>query len=212
MCRDLSYLRDVHIIAKILAFLCLFLSLILLENPVFFFVFLIFTFAFFCNYYLLGVESLLFFLSFFFPFFFFLLKLLDIFLLCYLLVSIISMEEIRTFLEVLFYGKYPPSISYQVLSCCHFCKCYQQNVKDFHQVYQMYGKSLQGKDWINILKKSYEKSKRDVFHYFLGFQYRFYRMFPKRTYYEKAEVTSLDMKYVLASAILLFFVFVYGRS
>lgn len=211
MYRKLIYIRDVHIISKILGFLFFTLSFLVMKINPLFLLFIAFFFFMFNNLKVLLTSLLLFIVSYFSGFFFFVFKL---FLFCqalFIFLNIIDKEEIRYFVEILFYKKHTEKWCYSILKFYYFWYYFYDNIKDFIQVYKMHGKKFDMKKYCFIFRKAFNKGKRDVSKVMEAYRYRFYHIQTDRTYMEENEIGSLDMKYVLLNVILLFLMFVYGR-
>lgn len=208
---NFSYLRDFNIVSKLLSFFIFVLSLFFLESRILFVVVVCFYLWFFKSIPFFLVETCIFFLSFLFPFSLCLLKIILFIQSIFFLVMIVRMEEVRVLVEKATYKFHSGRPCMMMLSLCYFCRLFCYQFLDFKQIYLMQGKKLDFKQYIFMVKKSYEKAKVELAKVMMTYEYRFYHVLANRTYLEDLTLTSSDMKYILLHVILFFLVFVYGR-
>lgn len=208
---NFSYLRDFNIVSKLLSFFIFVLSLFFLESRILFVVVICFYLWFFKSIPFFLVETSIFFLSFLFQFSLGLLKFVLLMQSIFFLVTIVRMEEVRVLIEKITYKFHSSRPCMMMLSFCYFCRLFCYKFLDFKKIYLMQGKKLDLKQYIFIVRKSYEKTKVELTKVMRTYEYRFYHVSKNRTYLEDLTLTSSDVKLVLVYVMLFFFVFVYGR-
>ena len=211
MYNNLLCFRDVHIFSKIFSFLFCLLSIFMVSNPLYYLVIIGMFYVFFQNRKMFLLEILLLILFWVFDLFGIVLKLLFIISSIYLFIKTIDFQEVRYFIETLFYKKKQSKISYCCLYICYFFKYYFINFREFFRLLKSYGKDLSFSSIKYIIKMSFSKTKDKINNLMIIYRYRFYNSSSSKTYFERNRVTSFDLKYVLIFVIIFLIIYVYGR-
>jgi len=211
MYNHLLCFRDLHVFSKIFSFLFCLLSIVMVNNPLYYLIIIGMFYVLLQNKKMFLVEILLLFLFSIVNFFGIILKILFFISSVYLFVKIIDFQEIRYFIETLFYKRKQSKISYICLYLCYFFKYYFINFREFLGILKSYGKDLSFSGVKYIIKMSFSKTKDKINNLMILYRYRFYNSSISKTYFEKNRVTSLDLKFVLIFVIVFFVVFAYGR-
>ena len=211
MYNNLLCFRDVHIFSKIFSFLFCLLSIFMVSNPLYYLVIIGLFYVFFQNRKMFLLEILLLILFCVFDLFGIVLKLLFIISSIYLFIKTIDFQEVRYFIETLFYKKKQSKISYCCLYICYFFKYYFINFREFFRLLKSYGKDLSFSSIKYIIKMSFSKTKDKINNLMIIYRYRFYNSSSSKTYFERNRVTSFDLKYVLIFVIIFLIIYVYGR-
>ncbi len=206
-----SYLKDIHIVAKVFSFFFLIASILFLKSPLILLLFALFLLFFFRSSLILFLESCFFVLTFAFPIFSIFMKVILILYLFSIFIQSIDFHDIRTFLENFFYPIRSGKIYYFILAGCYFFKFFGKYLKEYVVLKNAYGKKGTLSFWKSAIVESFLKSKKSISSVMNTYQYRFYHFFHRRTYVENTKITSLDLKYTLIFVIIFFFTFVYGR-
>lgn len=211
MYNNLTYLKDIHVFSKIFSFVFCLLSILLVNNLVYYLVIIGLFFVLFQEKKVLILEEILLFLTYLFNPFSIILKIIFVISLLVFFVKIINLEEIRYFIETLFYKKRKVKISYVSLHVCYFFKYYFKYFNELLILLKSYGKKIDFYKIKYIIVESYTKTKNKIQDLMILYRYRFYNSSGSRTYYEKNKITSLDIKYMLIFVIVFFIIYVYGR-
>ena len=211
MYNNLLCFRDIHVFSKIFSFIFCLLSIFIVDNPLYYLVIIGMFYVFFQNKRMFLLELGLLLLFFFIDFFGIFLKFIFIISSVYLLIRIIDFQEVRYFIETMFYKRRQTKISYVCLYVCYFFKYYFINFRDFLLLLKSYGKDLSFPSVRYIIKESFIKTKDKINNLMFLYRYRFYNSSSSRTYFERNTVTSLDLKYVLIFVIIFLIIFAYGR-
>lgn len=211
MYNSLLCFKDIHIFSKIFSFVFCVLSILMINNPLYYLLFVGLFYIFFQDKRVFLIEIGLLLLFCVIDFFGIILKLFFLLSSIYLLIKIIDFQEIRYFIETLFYKKRKTKISYVCLYVCYFFKYYFRNFNEFLMILKSYGKRLSISSIKYIMKESFAKTKEKINNLMILYRYRFYNSSSSRTYFERNTITSLDLKYALIFVILFLIVFVYGR-
>lgn len=211
MYNNLLCFRDLHVFSKLFSFIFCLLSIFIVNDPLYYLVIIGMFYLFFQNKKVLLLELILLLLFCVAHFCGIFLKIIFLISSIYLLIRIIDFQEVRYFIETLFYKKRQSKISYICLYICYFFKYYSINFKEFLRLLKSYGKDLSFSSIKYIVKMSFSKTKDKINNLMVLYRYRFYNSSSSKTYFEKNRVTSLDLKYVLIFVIIFFIIFVYGR-
>ena len=112
MYNNLLCFRDIHVFSKIFSFIFCLLSIFIVDNPLYYLVIIGMFYVFFQNKRMFLLELGLLLLFFFIDFFGIILKFIFIISSVYLLIRIIDFQEVRYFIETLFYKRRQTKISY----------------------------------------------------------------------------------------------------
>lgn len=137
-------------------------------------------------------------------------KLLFIFTYLDMFINVINFNEIRYFLEELFYKRNNKTL-YFCLYLTYFIKNMKKNIKNLLDLNKSYGIKLDFDTFKFILKQGFLKSKLETSKIMMIYKYRFYNYTNKKTYYEKDEIDSYDFKYILVYVIIFLLIYIYGR-
>ena len=140
----------------------------------------------------------------------FIVKLLFIFTYLDMFINVINFNEIRYFLEELFYKRNNKTL-YFCLYITYFIKNMKNNIKNLLDLNKSYGLKLDLDSYKFILKQGYLKSKLETNKIMMIYKYRIYNLTNKKTYYEKDEIDSYDFKYILVYVIIFLLIYIYGR-
>ena len=125
-------------------------------------------------------------------------------------INVITFNEIRYFLEELFYKRNNKTL-YFFLYIIYFIKNMKNNIKKLTNLNKSYGLKSNFDTFKFILKQGYLKSKLETSKTMMIYKYRFYNLTNKKTYYEKDEIDSYDFKYILVYVIIFLLIYIYGR-
>lgn len=211
MYSELLNFKDIHIFSKVVAFLLGCFAIIFVKNPLFLIMFSFLFYLCFGSKLVLLFELLGIIICFVNHGFVPVLKLSFFISLVLLFIKMIDFHQFRYFVESLFYKRNHSKITYLVLYICYFFEYFKKYFKEFWALLKGYGKKIGFKQFKYIFVESFKKTKIQIEHILTLYRYRFYNSYPSRTYLEKEEITSIDIKYVLIFAILFFLIYVYGR-
>ncbi len=210
MYRDLTYLKDIHILSKVLALVFSVASICIIQPPLLLFACLLVFYLFFGNTILFVLEIFFLLLSSLFSSTILFVKILFLISVFSVFLKSIDFQGIRYFIEFLFYHKRKSKITYFCLYLCYFSKYYILYFKEFISLKKSYGKRFDFSLLKYALVQSLEKTKEQLARFMVSYRYRFYNISRKRTYVEKPQLTSSDLKYALIYVIIFFVIFVYG--
>ena len=125
-------------------------------------------------------------------------------------INVITFNEIRYFLEELFYKRNNKTL-YFCLYIIYFIKNMKNNIKKLTNLNKSYGLKSNFDMFKFILKQGYLKSRLETSKTMMIYKYRFYNYTNKKTYYEKDEIDSYDFKYILVYVIIFLLIYIYGR-
>lgn len=211
MYNDLLNFKDIHIFSKVIAFIFCICGILFIGQPIFFMFFAFLFYLFFGCKEILLAELIIIGASFLCPIFIPILKICFLISMFFLFIYTIDFHQFRYFIETLFYKRKQSKITYLVLYICYFFQYYIHYFKNFLELSKGYGKKMDFFQVRYIVVESFEKTKNQIEHILILYRYRFYNSSTIRTYVEKEEITSIDIKYILIFVILFFIVYVYGR-
>lgn len=211
MYSDLLNFKDIHVFSKVFAFIFCILGIFMVEKPICLILFSFLFYIFFRRKEVLFIELVLIGVSFLFPIFIPILKFCFFISVLLLFISTIDFHQFRYFLESLFYKRKQTKVTYFALYICYFFQYYKQYFKEYLIISKSYGKTIDFNSLRYILIQSFEKTKCQLNHILVLYRYRFYNSSITRTYVEKEDITSVDLKYILIFVIIFFLIYVYGR-
>jgi len=211
MYRNLTYFKDIHIVAKVFSFFFCIWGICIVDNSIIFMTFVVSFFLFFRNKISFFLTVLFFGMNFFFKGFEGLMKLPMIVAVMILFLQTINFQEIRYFIECFFYHKKNSKVTSICLYICYFLKYYNIYFKEFLELRKSYGKSFSLSFLQSSIVQSFEKTKAQIDRLMVSYKYRFYNSMNHRTYVEKIRMNSTDLKCVLTFFIVFLLVYLYGR-
>lgn len=206
-----SFFSSVHIICKFIFYMILLLCIYFMKNFGFiFFTGLIIGFLYRKKWFFIPFIFL-FLLSLFVPIFCILLKILYSVVLSIIFISFLDIDSIRSLLESIFYKNCSSKFLNILLFICYFFKIYKDEFKNSLNLFKHYGLVVNFSNIKYLITHSYNVCIKKIGLYKKTYKLRFYQISALRNPLEKKYITSFDVKSVIFSSILLFFVLVFGR-
>lgn len=210
-----SILKEVNIFGKVVAYILILVSLIVVKSPIFLIfvnIFLLWITKPFCN--LLKMNLFNFgvtLFSIFFPQLLWITKIIILIIYTELLKKVTETIELRYILENTLYRFQKKKVTYRILYLIYFGKYFRNNLKRMLLLKDDYGLKKDGKLISFLLEQSYRRTKENMQEFMQTYQLRFYNDSKKRTYIEKKNWESWDTNYMIVHIVVLLLVFFYGR-
>lgn len=210
-----SIIKEVNILNKVVCYLIVFLSLLLVKEPIF---------IIFVNLFLLVITKqyskllkinifniLVSLLSILFPQILWITKIVILIIYTILLKKVTKAIELRYVLESTLYRFQQKQITYRILYVIYFGKYFKNNIKRLMVLKDDYGLEYNVKFICFIVKQSYRKTKEQMKEFMQINKLRFYNDSKEKTYIEKNSWESWDNNYLIIHIIIFLLTCFYGR-
>lgn len=210
-----SILKEVNIFGKVVAYILILVSLIVVKSPIFLIfvnIFLLWITKPFSNLVKMNLFNFgvtLF--GIFFPQLLWITKIIILIIYTELLKKVTETIELRYVLENTFYRFQKKKVTYRILYLIYFEKYFKNNLKKMLLLKDDYGLKKDRRLISFLLQQSYRKTKENMQDFMQTYQLRFYNDSKKRTYIEKNSWETWDTNYIMVHVVILLLVFFYGR-
>lgn len=138
-------------------------------------------------------------------------KLICILLYLCFLIKITKLEQVKYFIETLFYQFQNSKITSFFVFILYFTKEMKKNYRRIENIRKSYGLEKNSEFFKRLWKQAFFQTKTDVKELMMIHKMRFYNTYPKRTYLEKEKWELWDVYYLMSHVLLLIFSTIIGR-
>lgn len=210
-----SIIKDVNILTKVICYLVILISLLLVQEPLFIIfvnLFLLLITKEFQNLFRINIVSLITALiGMIFPQILWITKIGILIIYTILLKKVTKSMELRYILERTLYRFQKKQITYRVLYSIYFGKYFKNNLKNLIVLKDDYALKYNIQFIRFIWKQTYRKTKEQMKEFMQIHKLRFYNDSKQKTYIEKPAWESWDTNYLMVHIIIFLLTCFYGR-